>query len=77
METGRSVAIAVFHSRNNGDSKQLDGGGGRKNGHILKKESKDLTDKLVVKYERKREVWDESMVFALNWVMPFTKTTTH
>ena len=27
-----------------------------KNGHILKKESKDLIDKLVVKYERKREV---------------------
>ena len=40
-----------------------------KNRHILKKESKDLSDKLVVKYERKREVWDESMVFALNWVI--------
>ena len=40
-----------------------------KNRHILKKESKDLSDKLVVKYERKTEVWDESMVFALNWVI--------
>lgn len=40
-----------------------------KNRRILKKESKDLSDKLVVKYERKREVWDESMVFALNWVI--------
>ena len=40
-----------------------------KNRYILKKESKDLSDKLVVKYERKREVWDESMVFALNWVI--------
>lgn len=69
METGRSVAIAVFHSRNKGDSNQLDGSRGRKNRHILKKESKDLSDKLVVKYERKREVWDESMVFALNWVI--------
>ena len=40
-----------------------------KNRYILKKESKDLSDKLVVKYERKREVWDESMVFAINWVI--------
>ena len=40
-----------------------------KNRRILKKESKDLSDKLVVKYERKTEVWDESMVFALNWVI--------